>query len=110
MKGETPMNELSEKELDQAAGGYGYGYAYYPYNYGYTTSNTTYYKVGQMIDCGGYVPGGFILCDGRVLSTTDYSELYKAIGQSYGTSGPGTFCVPNEYGKAICYVSGVAAF
>ena len=39
---------------------------------------------------------GWILCDGRAVSRTDYSDLFEAIGTQYGEGdGTTTFNVPN---------------
>ena len=96
--------EIKEQELDNASGGYGY-------TNGYTNSyNTTYYQVGQIIEYFGNCPAGFLPCDGRTLSATEYSPLYNAIGTSYGSNGYGTFCLPSHPGKCICFSGGVARY
>lgn len=45
-------------------------------------------------------PKGFLLCDGSSYSTTEYSELYAVISNTYG-SGTGTFQVPDFRNKHI---------
>lgn len=40
------------------------------------------------------VPYGFFLCDGRTLSSSNYSALYSAISTYYGSSSVGTFKIP----------------
>lgn len=47
-----------------------------------------------MLFAGASAPLGYLLCDGAMYSTTDYSELYLNIGTTYG-AGTGTFGVPN---------------
>jgi microcystin-dependent protein len=37
---------------------------------------------------------GYLYCDGSLVSTTTYSQLFDVIGTKYG-SGTGTFAVPN---------------
>lgn len=44
------------------------------------------------------VPKGFIIPDGRPLKITDFPELYKAIGHSWGTPNTDTFNVPDFRG------------
>ena len=49
---------------------------------------------------------GWILCDGRAVSRTDYSDLFEAIGTQYGEGdGTTTFNVPNYRGKFLQMVS-----
>ena len=38
---------------------------------------------------GSDIPDGYLLCDGREISRTDYSELFNIIGTTYG-AGDGT--------------------
>ncbi|MGV4328827.1 phage tail protein [Trueperella pyogenes] len=46
------------------------------------------------------VPSGWLVCDGRVLSKSQYPALYAAIGNSYGGSAyQGTFALPNFAGR-----------
>lgn len=45
---------------------------------------------------------GWILCDGRAVSRTDYSDLFEAIGTQYGEGdGTTTFNVPNLSGRFL---------
>ena len=72
-------------------------------------------KSSRIID--GFQPGdicyslrnekeGWILCDGRAVSRTDYSDLFEAIGTQYGEGdGTTTFNVPNYRGKFLQMVS-----
>ena len=46
------------------------------------------------------IPTGWVECDGRQLSKTEYSALYTIIGNSYGESGD-NFLVPDLRGKVI---------
>lgn len=46
------------------------------------------------------IPSGYMLCDGRALSRTNYAELFAIIGTSYGSGdGSTTFNLPNIKGK-----------
>ena len=68
-------------------------------------------KSSRIID--GFQPGdlcyslraekeGWILCDGRAVSRTDYSDLFEAINTQYGEGdGTTTFNVPNFSGKFL---------
>jgi microcystin-dependent protein len=44
-------------------------------------------------------PVGFLLCDGRVVSTTEYPELFALIGTMFGEGGGGGFRLPNMGGR-----------
>jgi microcystin-dependent protein len=47
-------------------------------------------------------PAGYMLCDGAELSRTVYSELFTAIGTTYGAgNGTTTFNIPNIKGRVI---------
>ena len=58
-------------------------------------------SVGSIIQfVGNTVPEKYIICDGRAVSRTEYSELYSVIGNTYGIGdGVSTFNVPNLCGK-----------
>lgn len=52
------------------------------------------------------IPNGWLLCDGRVVSRTEYSELFKAIGLNYVEDGvewldEERFPLPNVKGKTV---------
>lgn len=49
---------------------------------------------------GTAAPNGWILCDGRSLSTTTYAALFASIGYAYGGSG-GNFNVPDLRGRVV---------
>lgn len=49
---------------------------------------------------GDVAPDGWLLCDGTEYLETDYPDLFSAIGRLYGgSSGEGTFWLPNLKGK-----------
>lgn len=51
---------------------------------------------------GPSIPQKWVLCDGRALSRSSYSQLYGAIGTSYGSgNGSTTFNVPDLRGRVI---------
>lgn len=42
------------------------------------------------------IPSGYMICDGRALSRTDYAELFSVIGTTYGSGdGSTTFNIPD---------------
>lgn len=49
---------------------------------------------------GTAAPNGWILCDGRSLSTTTYATLFASIGYAYGGSGA-NFNVPDLRGRVV---------
>ena len=57
--------------------------------------------IGSQIPFAGtIVPDGWLLCDGRAISRTEYVDLFRAIGTSYGAGdGSTTFNLPNKKGK-----------
>ena len=47
-------------------------------------------------------PGGWLLCDGSVVSRTTYATLFSLIGSTYGNGdGVNTFNLPNMNGKMV---------
>ena len=64
--------------------------------------------VGTVVDfTAASIPDGWLLCDGQAVSRSGYSELFTAIGTSYGAgNGTTTFNVPDLRQK---YTMGVAA-
>ena len=57
--------------------------------------------VGAILDFAGEtVPNGALLCDGRAVSRTLYSELFAVIGAAFGNGdGETTFNLPNLSGR-----------
>ncbi len=52
---------------------------------------------------------GWMLCNGRALSTVTYSALFALIGYTYGGSG-GTFNLPNAAGQTLGSAGGIYPF
>ena len=51
---------------------------------------------------GNSIPTNWLLCDGREISRTDYSQLFNVIGTRYGVGdGSTTFNLPNTKAKTI---------
>ena len=46
-----------------------------------------------------FVPAGWLICDGRVLSVQQYTSLFSLIGNYYGGDGRTTFALPNLVGR-----------
>ncbi|RIY13279.1 tail fiber protein [Hymenobacter rubripertinctus] len=44
---------------------------------------------------GPVLPRGWVLCDGRELSTLQYPALFAALGTCYGGNGLTTFALPD---------------
>ena len=57
--------------------------------------------VGSIQAYGGtVVPSGWLVCDGSAISRTDYSELFQAVGITYGAGdGSTTFNLPDLRGR-----------
>lgn len=50
---------------------------------------------------GAIAPVGYVECDGRSLSRTEYPELFTAIGTTYGTINASAFNVPDIRGYFV---------
>lgn len=44
---------------------------------------------------------GWMLCDGRSLTRTEYPELFDVIGTAFGSSSGTTFNLPNSLGRVL---------
>lgn len=50
--------------------------------------------------CSPRVPEGYLLCDGREVLRAEYSQLFRAVGELYGSGdGSTTFNLPNLVGR-----------
>jgi microcystin-dependent protein len=57
--------------------------------------------VGQVIAVGfNFPPVGWALCNGQLLSISDYAALFNLIGTTYGGNGQTNFAVPNLCGRS----------
>lgn len=54
--------------------------------------------IGSMLPCvSNIIPSGWLLCNGALISRSEYSELFSIIGEAYGAGdGSTTFALPNE--------------
>ena len=61
-----------------------------------------------LANASGFLPPGYLLCDGREVSRTTYSVLFKIIGTYYGDGDlTTTFNLPNlsnDYNTNVCYI------
>lgn len=48
---------------------------------------------------GNYAPSGWALCNGQMMSVSNYQALYSILGTSYGGNGSSTFALPNLCGR-----------
>jgi microcystin-dependent protein len=57
--------------------------------------------LGQVIAVGfNFAPSGWVPCDGRLLSISEFSALYTLLGTTYGGDGVNTFGVPDLRGRS----------
>lgn len=57
------------------------------------------------------IPDNWLLCDGREVSRTEYSELFAVLGTSHGAGdGSTTFNLPNIRGRVIAGKDGTTEF
>jgi microcystin-dependent protein len=60
--------------------------------------------VGEIrIFAGNFAPLGWALCDGRVVSIAENSELFALLGTIYGGDGVRTFALPDLRGRALIH-------
>lgn len=59
--------------------------------------------VGSIIPfAGSTIPTGFLVCDGRAIDRSTYSQLFDVIGTTYGSGdGISTFNLPNLVGRTF---------
>ncbi|MCQ4043263.1 phage tail protein [Streptantibioticus rubrisoli] len=56
---------------------------------------------GALIDAGALEAQGWLYCDGRGLSPTDYPDLFAVIGTLHGGNGTSTFNLPDYRGYLL---------
>src|SRR5438093_4597758 len=49
---------------------------------------------------GNFAPAGWAVCDGSLLSISDYDVLFNLIGTTYGGDGQTTFALPDLRSRA----------
>ena len=69
--------------------------------------NTVKIPIGSGVDYyGSIAPEGFLFADGRAISRTEYSELYKTIGTTYGVGdGSTTFNLPDKRSRVSVMIN-----
>jgi len=50
---------------------------------------------------GNYAPEGWALCNGQLVSVSEYQALFALIGTTYGGNGQSTFGLPNLKGAVV---------
>jgi microcystin-dependent protein len=56
--------------------------------------------IGQLMLVGfQYAPRGWLLCDGKLLSISQFSTLFSLLGTTYGGDGRTTFALPDLRGR-----------
>lgn len=48
---------------------------------------------------GNFAPSGWMLCNGDLVSISEYETLFNLIGTTYGGDGESTFALPNLQGR-----------
>ena len=48
---------------------------------------------------GNFAPAGWMLCQGQILSISEYETLFNLIGTTYGGDGQSTFALPDLRGR-----------
>jgi microcystin-dependent protein len=69
---------------------------------GQTSLDSSIPDVGEIVAYAGTTaPAGWLLADGRMLSISQYQNLFNVIGTTYGGNGTSTFALPNLEGETI---------
>ncbi|MGO4293901.1 phage tail protein [Chitinophaga sp. RAB17] len=56
--------------------------------------------IGEIrIFAGNFAPAGWMLCQGQILSISEYETLFNLIGTTYGGDGLETFALPDLQGR-----------
>ncbi|RWY45985.1 phage tail protein [Mucilaginibacter gilvus] len=58
------------------------------------------YMATVLLFAGKFAPRGWAFCDGKLLSTAQYSALFSLLGTTYGGDGVNTFALPDLKGRA----------
>lgn len=63
--------------------------------------------VGEVqLFAGSLTPRGWALCNGQLLSVSEYEMLFNLIGTTYGGDGVSTFAVPDLRGRLVLHAGG----
>ena len=78
--------------------------------YSEVAHNASIFPVGMIVPFAGpaeNIPDGWMLCDGKIVSRSEYINLYNAIGVAWGSGdGSTTFAIPDLRGMFLRGVSG----
>jgi len=60
--------------------------------------------IGMIVQFGGnFAPRGWALCDGQLLSISQYTSLFSILGTTYGGDGKTTFALPDLRGRVAIH-------
>jgi microcystin-dependent protein len=63
--------------------------------------------IGEIIQfAGNFAPGGYLECNGQLVSILEYETLFNIIGTTYGGDGETTFAMPDLRGRTIIGANG----
>ncbi|MFC6646286.1 phage tail protein [Granulicella cerasi] len=62
---------------------------------------STPYIGSVMVFAGNFAPRGWALCQGQLMSISQYTALFSLLGTTYGGNGQTTFGLPNLMGRSI---------
>lgn len=58
--------------------------------------------IGEVVRyAGSFIPGGYMACNGQLLSIVEYEGLFNLIGTTYGGDGQTTFALPDLRGRTV---------
>jgi microcystin-dependent protein len=57
-----------------------------------------------------FQPSGWQLCNGQLLSISNYDTLFNLIGTTYGGDGQNTFALPNLLGRSPVHTGGSLSY
>lgn len=67
--------------------------------------------VGEIqLFAGNFAPVGWMFCEGQLLSTTEYQDLFYLIGTTYGGDGVESFALPDLRGRVPIHMGVSPAF
>jgi microcystin-dependent protein len=57
-----------------------------------------------------FPPSGWQMCNGQLLSISNYSTLFNLIGTTYGGDGQNTFALPDLRGRSPVHTGGLLSY
>jgi microcystin-dependent protein len=55
---------------------------------------------------GNFAPSGWMMCEGQLISISEYETLFNLIGTTYGGDGQSTFALPDLRGRLPIHQGG----